>query len=196
MRSPLLALALVVLAGCGGPTRLSALREAGFRARGPASDGWFRIEAAAGEYAFMIPGVPEVRRGRSITTFELLQEADSRGYLVYVWRVRRPAAAGVALDVIEEALLAMSGGEVSQRTEGSYLGHPVRDLRIDDVTRNGHVAFARLVDAGRFNVALVRIHLPEFGGDIGAELERLRASLRIAPEPVPVPRRNGVLAED
>ncbi len=171
-----------LLSACGAPS-LASLHASGYRTIEETSDGWVGIRAPDGAIRFMMPGVPEVRRGAgdaAVTVFDLRTEADTRGFLVHLFDFGAPARRGpAALDEMEARLRARLRGAVARVDDGVRGGLAVRDLEVREVTFHGHVAHVRLVSGGRYGVAMTMVHLPDAGeGDV--DLRRFRDSLRFA----------------
>jgi hypothetical protein len=177
-----------LLSACGAPS-LTPLHASGYRTIEETSDGWVGIRAPDSAIRFMMPGVPEVRRGAgdpAVTVFDLRTEANSRGFTVHLFDFGAPARRGESpLDVMEARLRARLRGPVARVDNGVRGGRPVRDLEVHEVTFHGHVAHVRLVAGGRYGVAMTMVHLPDEGaGD--DDLRRFRDSLRLASrEPAP-----------
>lgn len=186
----LLALASRALTACGSaPT--AAIDAAEHRAR--SEDGWVRLGGEG--LHFTMPGEPEVRRRRednsTVTVFSLHTEADSRGFEVEVFDLGAAlteAAGAQGLDALERRMRQQFPGSACRRVrEGLRDGLRMRDLETEQVTIHGHVAYTRLIDGGRYLVAMTVVHLPD-EGSVEDDLRRFRESLRIDlrrnPQPV------------
>lgn len=180
----IVAVASPTLTACGAGST-AAVDASGYHVRSPARDGWVRLSKRDGELRFMMPGVPDVRHGRegddAVTVFELRAEANSRRFLVHVFDrggapVDPPGARG--LDALERRIRTRFRGEYRRLGEGVRDGHLVRDMEIDRVSFHGHVAHMRLIDGGRYGVAMTLIHLPGTGSS-DADLRHFRESLQI-----------------